>query len=66
VFIGGDEKLRAMADALRTAKYDMSFPDQTPAKILRRGTLSCPAEDSVGKCRFTLMLPADATVAEQE
>jgi tetratricopeptide (TPR) repeat protein len=66
VFIEGDEQLRPMADALRATKYDITFPDETPATILRRGTLACPADGPAGKCRFTLMLPADAMVAEQE
>ena len=62
-FIGGDERLRSSADALRAVKYEAVFPDDTPAKILRRGTLSCPAERR--ECHFVMALPRDAQLAEQ-
>jgi hypothetical protein len=54
-FISGEEKLRTLEGALQHLKYTISFPDDTPAKILRRGTLSC-AQDA---CTFVLMLPDD-------
>jgi hypothetical protein len=65
-FIGGDETFRRFADSLRTVRYEASFPDSAPAKILRRGTLPCGAADRPGSCRFLMMLPADAQAAEQE
>jgi hypothetical protein len=43
--------------ALQHLKYTISFPDDTPAKILRRGVLSCP--QAAGNCTFVLMLPDD-------
>ncbi|MBZ5568001.1 MAG: DUF3857 domain-containing protein [Acidobacteriia bacterium] len=54
-FISGSDKLKPFTDALRAAKVKFSFPDSTPTRLLRRGTLSCaPAAD----CKFVL-LPAD-------
>jgi tetratricopeptide (TPR) repeat protein len=61
-FIGGDERLRASADALRALTDRATFPDDLPARLLRRGTLSCSAE---GRCEFVLMPPRDAQLAQQ-
>ncbi len=57
-FASGDEKLKALIDELRSARYSQTFPDETPVKIVRRGTLSCKAGSS--DCTFLLALPADA------
>jgi hypothetical protein len=56
-FISGEEKLRVLEGALQHLKYSINFPDDTPAKILRRGALSCTLE--AGNCTFVLMLPDD-------
>jgi Flp pilus assembly protein TadD len=56
-FISGEEKLRTLEGALQQLKYSVNFPDDTPAKILRRGTLSCSQD--AGNCTFVLMLPDD-------
>ncbi|HET6177668.1 MAG TPA: DUF3857 domain-containing protein [Candidatus Sulfotelmatobacter sp.] len=56
-FISGDEKLKTLAEAMRTADYHLTFPDDTPVKIFRRGTLSCTV--TTGKCEFVLLLPDD-------
>jgi tetratricopeptide (TPR) repeat protein len=56
-FVSGDETLKVFSDALRTADYRLSFPDDAPLKILRRGTLSCST--STGQCSFVLVLPDD-------
>ena len=56
-FVSGDEKLKSYADALRTADYHLTFPDDTPVKILRRGTLSCSV--TTGSCKFVMTLPED-------
>src|SRR5262249_44581109 len=56
-FVSGDEKLKSFTDALRTADYHLTFPDDTPVKILRRGTVSCSM--ATGSCRFILTLPDD-------
>jgi len=56
-FISGEEKLKPLAENLRNAKTDFVFPDDTPTKILRRGTLSC-SKESHG-CDFVMMIPED-------
>ena len=61
-FAGGDEKLKVFTAALRTAEYRLTFPDDTPAKILRRGILSCST--ATGNCMFVLMLPDDVRTVD--
>ena len=56
-FISGEEKLKPLTDNLRSPKVDFTFPDDVPAKILRRGTLICSKDD--GQCQFVMMLPED-------
>ena len=61
-FVSGDEKLKSFTEALRTADYHLTFPDDTPVKVLRRGTLSCSATS--GKCEFVLTLPDDVRTVD--
>jgi predicted negative regulator of RcsB-dependent stress response len=61
-FISGDEKLKSFTDALRSADYHVTFPDDTPVKILRRGILSCST--TTGDCTFVLMLPDDVRTVD--
>jgi tetratricopeptide (TPR) repeat protein len=61
-FASGDEKLKVFTDALRTAEYPLTFPDDTPVKILRRGILSCST--ATGTCTFVLMLPDDVRTVD--
>jgi len=56
-FISGDESLRPRADAIRAASYGRMFPDDAPAKILRRGLLACAPDSG---CTVTLIRPDDA------
>jgi len=56
-FVSGEEKLRSLEEALQHLKFNVNFPDDTPAKILRRGNLSC--SQPAGNCSFVLMLPDD-------
>jgi tetratricopeptide (TPR) repeat protein len=65
-FISGDERLRPWVDALRIVKYRALFPDETPAKILRRGTLSCSSSSQRPSCQFVLMPPLAAQFAQQQ
>ncbi|HVO80363.1 MAG TPA: DUF3857 domain-containing protein [Terriglobales bacterium] len=58
-FIRGDEKLKILTEALRTARYNLYFPDDSPAKVVRRGILSC--SQATGTCTFVLLLPQDVT-----
>ncbi len=56
-FVSGEDKLRALDDALHHLKLSLNFPDDTPTKILRRGVLSC--SQATSNCNFVLMLPDD-------
>jgi tetratricopeptide (TPR) repeat protein len=49
-FVSGDEKLRPLADAVRTLQFGPPLPDAAPAKILRRGTVNCEPKG----CSFIL------------
>ena len=61
-FVSGDEKLKSYTDALRTADYHLTFPDDNPVKVLRRGTLSCSVVTK--KCEFVLTLPDDVRTVD--
>jgi len=61
-FVSGDEKLKSFADALRTADYHLTFPDDTPVKVFRRGTLSCSAV--ANECTFVLVLIDDVRTVD--
>jgi hypothetical protein len=54
-FVSGSSKLRPFADRLRSLDYGPVFPDDSPSRLVRRGTLSCSA--ATGECTFTLILP---------
>jgi tetratricopeptide (TPR) repeat protein len=56
-FVSGDEKLKVFSEALKTASYNPTSPDNIPTKILRRGVLSC--SDAASECTFVMMLPVD-------
>jgi len=62
-WVSGDEKLKSYTDALRTADYHLIFPDDTPVKVLRRGTLSCSVA-SGGGCKFVMTLPDDVRTVD--
>jgi tetratricopeptide (TPR) repeat protein len=56
-FVSGDESLRGLTAALLKARYGTVFPDATPAKILRRGTVTCAAPSPAGSgaaCKLQL------------
>jgi tetratricopeptide (TPR) repeat protein len=61
-FVSGDEKLKSYTEALRTADYHITFPDDTPVKVFRRGTLSCSM--TTRTCSFALMLPDDVRTVD--
>jgi tetratricopeptide (TPR) repeat protein len=61
-FVSGDEKLKSLSEALRTADYHITFPDDTPVKVFRRGTLSCSPPTRT--CTFVLMLPDDVRTVD--
>lgn len=57
-FIRGSEKVRPLGEALRGAKYQTVFPDETPTRIVRRGTLKCLPD---GGCTFAMLPPDNVT-----
>jgi tetratricopeptide (TPR) repeat protein len=57
-FIGGSEALRPFSDRLRSLDYGSVFPDAAPARLIRRGTLSCSAK--AGDCHLILLPPEEA------
>jgi len=61
-FVSGDEKLKSFSEALRTADYHITFPDDTPVKVFRRGTLSCST--TTRTCTLVLMLPDDVRTVD--
>ncbi len=54
-FVSGSESLRPFADNLKSLDYGAAFPDASPAKLVRRGTVSCSAKS--GDCIFKLLVP---------
>ncbi len=56
-FISGSQDLRPFTEKLRALDFGPMFPDASPAKIVRRGTLACNA--TTGTCAFTLALPEE-------
>jgi tetratricopeptide (TPR) repeat protein len=60
-FLRGDEHLKSAAGALRSAHHNAPFPDAGPAKIARRGILSCSAVTAPA-CSLVLLLPVNTTL----
>jgi Flp pilus assembly protein TadD/transglutaminase-like putative cysteine protease len=56
-FISGSQDLRPFTEKLRSLDFGPMFPDASPAKLVRRGTLTCSA--ATGSCTFSLTLPED-------
>ncbi|HEX2271643.1 MAG TPA: tetratricopeptide repeat protein, partial [Pyrinomonadaceae bacterium] len=54
-FIKGEESLKSIASQLKSIKYPLVFPDASPTKIVRRGTLRCAPKP--GACTFTMVSP---------
>jgi tetratricopeptide (TPR) repeat protein/transglutaminase-like putative cysteine protease len=57
-FISGDESLKSAGTKIQAIDYGPLFPDNTPTKLVRRGTLNCAQS---GECSFQLMEPEDVT-----
>ncbi len=58
--LSGDDKVREAAKRLSSEKYGVLFPDDTPTKLVRRGTVSCKTSG----CVVELMSPELVTSAE--
>jgi tetratricopeptide (TPR) repeat protein len=54
-FISGAEELRDAGKALSVAKFDVPFPTDSPAQIIRRGILDC--EPELPGCLFVFIPP---------
>jgi tetratricopeptide (TPR) repeat protein/transglutaminase-like putative cysteine protease len=61
-FISGDDKLREMTDGLRKARVGSVFPNESPAKLIRRGTLTCETRTA---CRLTLVPSSEVQPGQQ-
>ncbi len=51
-FISGDEALRGAGEKLRAIDYGRMVPEDSPVKLVRRGTLACAEGNQ--SCTFTL------------
>jgi tetratricopeptide (TPR) repeat protein len=58
-FIRGDKKLQPFSEALKRAKYLLTFPNDIKTRVIRRGTLTC--QPNGGECSFVMMSPEDVT-----
>ncbi len=56
--VEGDESAKGMIDRIKAAKFDVEFPDQTPARLVRRGIMSCGGHG----CDLTLLPPEDRSL----
>ena len=54
-FIRGAESLKSLGPVLKTIKYQLIFPNNSPTKIIRRGALLCLPKP--GACTFTMVSP---------
>lgn len=51
-FVSGSDELRNAGNSLASAKFNLSFPDEGPAQIVRRGILDC--EPELPHCSFAM------------
>jgi TonB family protein len=58
-FICGNENLKSATDLLRSASYQVSFPDSQPVKLIRRVETVCSARDK--RCSLKLLSPSVAS-----
>jgi len=58
-FLSGSDELRDATAAITATKFPQSFPDATPARILRKGSLSCSVYSK--QCLLLISTVADAS-----
>jgi TonB family protein len=58
-FICGNENLKSAIDLLRSASYQVSFPDSQPVKLIRRVETTCVSKDK--HCSLKLLSPSVAS-----
>jgi tetratricopeptide (TPR) repeat protein len=56
-FLNEQDAVPGAKDALKSAKFDVPFPDEEPVQILRRGILDC--EPEIPECTIALIPPGD-------
>jgi tetratricopeptide (TPR) repeat protein len=56
-FIRGEEALKPLSKEIAAVRYAIPFPDNTGAKLLRRGILTCVSTST--RCDFVLIPPGD-------
>jgi tetratricopeptide (TPR) repeat protein len=56
-FLEGPEDMRSLGKAITTAKFDVSFPDDAPTRLVRQGMVYC---GQISGCQFVFM-PLDYT-----
>jgi tetratricopeptide (TPR) repeat protein len=56
-FLNDDDEFPGAKEALKAAKFEMSFPDDDPAQILRRGFIDC--EPELAECTIALVPPLE-------
>jgi hypothetical protein len=54
-FISGDEKLKSASDAIASAKFQVSFPGESSARLVRRAIVMC---SPVSGCEAVLYTPS--------
>jgi tetratricopeptide (TPR) repeat protein len=59
-FIRGDEKLKPAMAALKSADFNLVFPDDAATKVIRRGTLFC--QNAGGGCSFIMVTTVSTIV----
>jgi tetratricopeptide (TPR) repeat protein len=59
-FLGGSDKLKSLDNKLATLKYPVEFPNDTPTKLVRRGTVTCKGAE----CTLTLQSADEVISAE--
>lgn len=55
-FISGSEKMKSVSGALTPTTFHLTFPDQGPTHVVRRGILGC---FQITGCSFVLLNPRD-------
>jgi tetratricopeptide (TPR) repeat protein len=61
-FISGNDKMRPLAESLRSLDYGPMFPDASHVTLIRRGTLACSA--SGGDCVLILTRAEDTRATD--
>ncbi|HEY6443288.1 MAG TPA: DUF3857 domain-containing protein [Candidatus Acidoferrales bacterium] len=56
-FLNDNDQFPGAKEALKAAKFEMSFPDDGPVKILRRGFIDC--EPELTECTIALIPPPE-------